>query len=298
MAIRNQAKPGKTNQWAYYKNNNFIEYIGNDKGLSVWKSKNPHLWQPVKYKKQRILPQLYIGEAEYLRLLEDNSIDIIITSPPYNLGQEKWPMGGGGRTARENGIGYSDIGDNMTEQEYQSWQIQCLKEFYRVAKSGASLFYNHKVRQRGGNIIHPMDWLRQSRWTIRQEIIWDRKSTHNHTPTLFWPRDERIYWLTKGRPILPDKSIGVPSVWIKFGPVPSGSIHPAPFTEKLPEMLINAIGKRGDIILDPFGGGMTTCEIAYKKGYASIGIDISEEYVKLAAEKFGVGYEWMMIKRT
>jgi len=235
-------------------------------------------------------PQLFVCKAENMAFLPDKSIDIIITSPPYNLGQEKWPMGGNGRTPRETGIGYSSHEDDMPEDQYQEWQIRCLKEFYRVAKQGASLFYNHKIRQREGSIIHPMSWLQgTSQWLLRQEVIWDRKSTHNHTPTLFWPQDERIYWLTKGKPNLNEKSVGVSSVWRQFGPKPNAD-HPAPFTPELPKMILLAIGKPGDVILDPFGGSMTTCVVASAMGYRSIGVDISEDYVKKASELLGTEY--------
>ena len=234
-------------------------------------------------------PQLFVGRAENLHFLNNDSINVIITSPPYNLGQEKWPMGGNGRKPREAGIGYSDHEDDMPEDEYQNWQIQCINEFHRIAKNGASLFYNHKVRQRSGEIIHPISWLKRAKWQIRQEVIWDRLSTHNHTSSLFWPQDERIYWLTKGKPDLPEKSINIPSVWRVFGPIPTTD-HPAPFTKELPKMILGAIGKPGDIILDPFGGGMTTCRVASSMGYKSIGVDIAEDYVKRTADYFGVSY--------
>ena len=67
-------------------------------------------------------PQLFVGKAENLYSIPNESVDIIITSPPYNLGQEKWPMGGNGRTPRDSGIGYSDHGDDMPEEDYQKWQ--------------------------------------------------------------------------------------------------------------------------------------------------------------------------------
>ncbi len=236
-------------------------------------------------------PQLFVGRAENLEFLDDSTVDLIITSPPYNLGQEKWPMGGNGRTPREKGIGYSEYEDTMPEEDYQAWQIECLKELYRVTKQGGSLFYNHKVRQNEGRLIHPIVWLQNTtRWQLRQEVIWDRTSTHNHTTTLFWPQDERIYWLTKGTPRLPDKSINIPSVWREFGPIPKTN-HPAPFTPALPRMILRAMSKPGDIILDPFGGSMTTCLVASTMGYKSIGIDISEDYIIQAAEYFRVDYE-------
>jgi modification methylase len=233
------------------------------------------------------VPQLFIGKAEDMNFLGDKTVDIIITSPPYNLGQEKWPMGGNGRTPREAGIGYSEYEDNMPEDEYEEWQIKCLKECYRVAKPGASMFYNHKVRQKLGGIIHPILWLQHTTsWNLRQEIIWDRLSTHNHTTTLFWPQDERIYWLKKGKPNLLNKSINLPSVWREFGPIPKNGGHPAPFTPALPKMILKAVGKPGDTILDPFGGSMTTCLVASALGYKSIGVDIAADYVEQARALF------------
>lgn len=177
----------------------------------------------------------------------------------------------------------------MPEAEYQDWQVRVLLEMYRVAKEGASFFYNHKVRQFEGSIIHPMDWLRDERnpWTIRQEIVWDRGSTHNHSATLFWPEDERIYWLTKGKPTLPDRSIGRSVIWREHGPKPDTD-HPAPFTPELPRMLIRAIGLDIPmVVLDPFAGSCTTLRVALELGHSAIGVDISEEYLAQAARENG-----------
>lgn len=245
-------------------------------------------------KKQRVAkvptgptPLIMVGDAANLNLA-DESIDLIITSPPYNLGSEYWPMGADGRQPRNEGIGYEDA---MCEEKYQEWQIACLCEWYRVAKLGASLFYNHKVRQNEGAILHPLDWLRDvlNPWILRQEIIWDRGSTHNHCPSLFWPHDERVYWMTKGKPIIPEDGIGLPSIWRFHGPV-ADTWHPAPFSPELPTMCLQALGRPGIIVLDPFGGRMTTCVVASEAGYEAIGVDINPEYVRRAREENG----WMI----
>lgn len=229
-------------------------------------------------------PRLYVAHAEEMPL-DSETIDLIITSPPYNLGDQRWPMGGNGRKARK-GIGYTDA---KGEAEYQDWQVCCLIEFFRVSKPGASLFYNHKVRNHDGCLIHPMQWLLDERnpWTIRQEIIWDRKSTHNHNKSLFWPEDERIYWLTKGSPTIPDKGIGLSTMWRKFGPEANRSWHPAPFPDSLPDMCIQAVGHDGITVLDPFAGSCTTIRVALSYGYDAVGIDISEGYLKKAVEEHG-----------
>jgi site-specific DNA-methyltransferase (adenine-specific) len=223
---------------------------------------------------------------EQLRTLPAGSVDLIITSPPYNLGAEQWPMGGqeqAPRQPRAGGIGYDDA---MSEDEYQAWQVRVFIELYRVAKDGASFFYNHKVRQRDGEIIHPMDWLRcpDNPWLLRQEIIWDRKSTHNHTPALFWPQDERIYWMTKGKPELKEEGIKMPSVWIFHGPV-ANTWHPAPFSPELPTRIMEQIERPGITVLDPFAGSFTTIQVALERGHKAIGVDISSEYIKQAIEE-------------
>jgi DNA modification methylase/ParB-like chromosome segregation protein Spo0J len=227
-------------------------------------------------------PRLFVGRAEALPLASE-SIGLIITSPPYNLGGSRWQMGWDREPRR--GVGY---GDAMSEGDYQNWQLAVLRELYRVAEPGASLFYNHKVRQRAGEIIHPLDWLRNdlNPWLLRQEIVWDRLSTHNHEPTLFWPHDERIYWLTKGKPALPDRSIGMPTVWRFHGPKP-GTWHPAPFPEALPRRCLQAVGRPGVTVLDPFAGSCTTLKVALELGYDVIGVDVSAEYLERARRENG-----------
>jgi modification methylase len=243
----------------------FIEYIDslNQKVLRLW---------------------LVNGRAEKLTFIAGDFVDVVITSPPYNLGKENWPMGGGGRESRD-GIGYAAHDDTMDQAEYERWQIEVLKELYRVAKPGASFFYNHKVRTVDGRLVSPMRWLDHpdNPWTLRQEIIWNRKSTHNHAESLFWPIDERIYWMTKGKPVL-TQPIGKSTIWEEFGPVP-GTWHPAPFTEKLPQMLLDAIHIAPmSVVLDPFSGSGTTVKVALTYQCQAIGVDLTMDYLRKSAE--------------
>lgn len=223
------------------------------------------------------------GSAENLHFIADNTVDAIITSPPYNLGGNNWPMGGGGRQSR-NGINYATHDDAMDQAAYEDWQLAVLRELWRVAKEGASLFYNHKVRTVDGRLISPMRWVDhpENPWILRQEIIWNRKSTHNHTESLFWQIDERVYWLTKGKPAL-TQAVGLPTIWEEFGPTPN-TWHPAPFTEKLPQMLLDAIHiVPSSIVLDPFAGSCTTVKVALARQCQAIGVDITRDYLEKAA---------------
>jgi len=220
-------------------------------------------------------PRLMVGRAECLSL-PDESVDIVITSPPYNLGGGEMPMGGHGRVSRA-GIGYEDSLDN---EEYVRWQLVVFSELYRVSKVGASLFYNHKTRTKNGELWHPMTWLSQVKgWTLRQEIIWDREVTHNHSKTLFWPVDERIYWFTKGKPVVGADGIGMPSVWRFHGPEPH-TWHPAPFSEELPRRCLQAVGRPGAVVLDPFAGSCTTLRVALAFGYEAVGVDVNAGYLE------------------
>lgn len=104
---------------------------------------------------------------EGLKQLEDNSIDLIITSPPYN----KMGLNGFQKGKKWHGtiIYDNDINsDNMNEEDYQNWQIDFLNECYRVLKKDGSMFYNHKNRIHKGTIISPYQWLFKTPFLIRQ----------------------------------------------------------------------------------------------------------------------------------
>ncbi len=232
-------------------------------------------------------PTLILGRAENCPQIKDETIDIIITSPPYNLGNQSWPMGGNGRLPWASGIAYDSTKDQMSYAEYVQWQIDVFNEMYRVAKQGASFFYNHKPRTQKGVLIAPSSWvmLPDNPWIVRQRIIWDRTSTHNHSSTMFWPEHEVIFWMTKGSPTLPDKPIGMPDVWRIHGPTPN-TWHPAPFSQEIPAKCLEAVGVAGAIVLDPFMGSGTTLNAAYERGYESIGIDISKDYIQKTKEYY------------
>ena len=70
---------------------------------------------------------------------------------------------------------YDTYRDVLPEADYQRQQVAVLDELYRVTKPGGSFFYNHKIRWKRGVMLHPMQWICQSRWQVRQEIVWDAR---------------------------------------------------------------------------------------------------------------------------
>lgn len=222
---------------------------------------------------------------EGLKQLDDESIDLIITSPPYNKVGLNGISASKGRNWKKT-IDYNDNphNDNMSEQDYQEWQTEVLKECYRVLKNDGSLFYNHKNRIHNGEIISPFTWLYKTPFKIRQEIIWDRGSGPNVSPCRYIPSYEHVFWLTKSmhpRFNRVTETQMKKDVW-KMIPK-KGTEHPAPFPMELPDNIIPCVAQGERItVLDPFMGSGTVAISAKKHGCDYIGFEKFQEYVNMA----------------
>lgn len=136
-----------------------------------------------------------IDAIDLLRMIPDESIDCVVTSPPYNL------LNSTGRGmkyhskiwSRRNGAGnwYTDYDDNMPHAEYVSWQRTILEECMRVLKPTGAIFYNHKWRVRAGLLQDQSDIV--SGFPVRQIIVWDRGSGFNFNDKFLLPQYEVIY---------------------------------------------------------------------------------------------------------
>ena len=231
----------------------------------------------------QFINQVICGDAlEILKQLPDESIDLGITSPPYNKKEKH----GGWLVDKVRYKGYKDF---MPDEEYQTWQVDVLNELYRVTKEGGSFFYNHKVRYEDGKMIHPLQWLLRTNWNIWQEIIWNRKIAGNIRGWRFWQVEERIYWLIKGKPKeLNSRHAKLTSVW-EIRPEQGHKDHPAVFPIELPTRIIASLLDEDvyhdQIVIDPFCGTGTTLVAAKLLGKKYVGIDISEEYVTYAKRR-------------
>lgn len=227
------------------------------------------------------LNQIIQGNTlDVLKLIPSESVDIGVTSPPYNKGEKNkgWLV---------KNVKYNSATDCVDETNYQQNQIDVLNELYRIIKPGGSFFYNHKIRWDKGNMFHPMAWLMKTNWTIRQEIIWDRMIAANIRGWRFWQVDERIYWLYKpidnnkiGKELLSKHSL-LTSIW-RFPPERQNP-HPAPFPIELPTRVITALtNEEKATVIDPYCGSGTTLVAAKLLGKDYIGIDISNKYIDFA----------------
>jgi len=228
-----------------------------------------------------LLNKIIQGDAlTVLKSFPDDFIDVGVTSPPYNKGENKkgWLV---------KNVKYSSSNDRFPEEEYQEEQIKVLSEIYRVTKPGGSFFYNHKLRWEKGKLLHPYDWIGKTDWLIRQELIWDRMIASNIRGWRFWQVEERIFWLYKpkcnnyiGRELKSKHSL-LTSIW-RFPPERNNS-HPAPFPLELPVRAIySVLDEEKGVVLDPYCGSGTTAVAAKLLGCSFIGIDISDSYINSA----------------
>ena len=240
--------------------------------------------------KEEFLNKIFCKSSEDMSELPDNSVHLMVTSPPYNVGKE--------------------YDKGMTLSEYRDFLKQVFSEVYRVLVPGGRACIN--VANLGRKPYIPLHAfiiqdMMEIGFLMRGEIIWDKgagglSSTAWGTwcsaknPIL---RDIHEYILvfskdSFSRPTLKRKRSTISrdefleltqSIW-RFPPESAKRVgHPAPFPIELPLRLIKLYTFEGDVVLDPFIGSGTTAIAALMANRYYIGYEINEEYVKLAEKR-------------
>jgi len=214
------------------------------------------------------------------------SIDLVVTSPPYNLRNSTgngMKDGRGGKWPNAKLIdGYATHDDDMPHEEYVAWQRKCLTAMMRVLRHDGAIFYNHKWRVQDGLLQDRADIVKD--FPVRQIIIWKRAGGINFNPGYFLPTYEVIYMICKDDFKLAPKASAHGDVWQI--PQDGNNPHPASFPVELAQRCIQSTNAR--IILDPFLGSGTTAIAAEGCKRNWIGIDISSDYCKMARERIQV----------
>lgn len=241
-----------------------------------------------------------------LSSLPDNSVDLVVADPPYNIS--------GGGSLEFDGTWESDSGnehngswekvdeewDDMSEEEYLKFSKAWLEEVHRVLKPNGSLFlfgtYHHV-----GEVLSVAD-----SYEVLNEIIWfKRDAMPNVTCSRVTASHENIYWLTPdnddsyyfdyetakeigladGRLNEADKQLR--SVW----DIPKTKLgfeqeigHPTQKPLRVLEPIINIWSESGDVVLDPFCGSGSTLVASDVNGREFLGIEQDEEWVKKSRE--------------
>ena len=220
---------------------------------------------------------------EGLKSIEDNSVDCVVTSPPYNKGTQKQKTGN--QIWKGFKIDYDEYQDDKTEKEYVEWMLSILEELHRVIKPNGSVFFNHKVVLRDC-LGHFPQWILNSGLNLYQMIIWNRMCSSNIRLETLYPTYELIFWLVKGKPkVFKNQAKHKNDIWDILPD--RDNRHPAPFPYELAENCIALVCEKGShsLVVDPFVGSGTTALAAKNNGHDFIGFEISPEYVKMANDR-------------
>ena len=235
-----------------------------------------------------IVDCIYNKSSEDMSEINDNSIALTITSPPYNVGKE------------------SD--QDLSELEYWDLMGNCFGEVYRVTQPGGRLIVN--VANLGRKPYIPLnkqftDMLTNLGFLMRGEIIWQKSKSAN--ANFAWGS-----WMSASNPVLRDiheyclvfskesfkrqlkgeSTISKEdfmdttlSIW-NIAPERAKKIgHPAPFPVELPKRFIELYSYKNEVILDPFIGSGTTAVAANLLDRKYIGYEINNDYIEIAMSR-------------
>lgn len=230
---------------------------------------------------------------EVMRSMPSQSVDIIITSPPYNLlnstgnGLKKSTHTGKWKNASIKN-GYMEFDDNMPYPEYIQWQRACVAEMVRLIKKDGAVFYNNKNRVQGGLLQDRREIV--AGFPVRQIITWKRSGAINFNAGYFLPVTEQIYMIC-GRDFKLNKGANkLTDVWEVKQEMKNP--HPAPFPEELIDRIVSSTS--GEIVLDPFGGSGTTAVSAMRFDRQFILIEKSMLYCEMARRRID-GEDWRSV---
>lgn len=213
---------------------------------------------------------------------------IIVTSPPYNMGLIP---GGNGRGMYRPGAnskagrfrnGYSEADDDaLPQDEYDALRRDELAVMWDLLPNDGAIFWNHRQRVEHGRVRLPLGM--EFPVPLRQIITWDRKTGIGPNLRHYCSVAEWIFLFAKPDFRLTDHSAsGGGDIW-RLGMESEDLGHPAPFPMSLPMRAIVTTGARS--VLDPFAGTGTTLAAAKLAGVRAIGIEKSERYCEIAAKR-------------
>lgn len=256
--------------------------------------------------------QIICGDClDMMRGWPNECVDLVVTSPPYNIGKE-----------------YEKVVDLGA---YTKWQEEIIRECHRISRSNGSICWVVGNYVEEGRII-PLDTLIHPIFDnlgmkLRNRVVWFFR--HGlHSRHRFSGRYEVVLWYTKSDDYTFNlDEVRVPQLWPKkkaykgprkgqytshpLGKNPSDvwedvvwdvphdvwhirnvhsnirqkTTHPAQFPEELVERLVKALSNEGDLVFDPFVGSGTTCAVAKRLGRHFIGIDLNPDYCEIARKR-------------
>jgi len=220
---------------------------------------------------KRYLDTILCGDAlEIMRSMEANSVDLVVTDPPY---------GTGGRDGSVHLSHKSSMIGNRMSQDSQDWlNRRIAAALDRVSKDDSHCYvFSDWRRYKSVQASYETG----GQWELRSLIVWDKGNGMGE----YWRSShEFILFFTKRHP--KQLSTGGCFNVLKCTPVHSSKrYHPAEKPAELIKILVEASSHEGDFVLDPFVGGGTTCVVAKRLGRHYLGIDLDPEWAEQAQER-------------
>ncbi|MCX8015015.1 MAG: site-specific DNA-methyltransferase [candidate division WOR-3 bacterium] len=241
---------------------------------------------------QTELISIYHDDFLKTNCIKDESIDLIVTSPPYNVG-----------------IAYNSHKDTMSYEDYLSFTKDWIAKCYRLAKLDGRFCLNIPLdKNKGGQQSVCADITtiaKEVGWKYHSTIIWNEQNISRRTAWGSWMSASAPFVIapvevivvlykeqwkknsgSRKSDITKDEFIEwTNGVWTFMGESKKRVGHPAPFPVELPKRCIKLFSFIGDTVLDPFLGSGTTliaCAMTNRKG---IGIEIDKKYCELAKQR-------------
>jgi len=238
---------------------------------------------------QCVIDKIFCKSSEKMDELPDNSVHLMVTSPPYNVGKE--------------------YDKNLTLSEYRSFLKSVWSEVKRVLVPGGRVCINIANLGRKPYIpIHAfiIEDMLDLGFLMRGEIIWNKASSSS--PSTAWGswlsaknptlRDIHEYILVFSKGTFTRENLGrkstiskeeflefTKSIWTFSAESAAKIGHPAPFPIELPYRLIQLYTFEGEVVLDPFMGSGQTAIASIKTRRHFVGYEINEKYVRLAEKR-------------
>ena len=236
-----------------------------------------------------------IHQGNYKETIK-SKFDMILTSPPYNIGSKAKKNTGGRKLGGFDQKNFSSIigyKDNLPEDVYQESQIDFLNWANDALNPNGVLIYNHKDRQKDGRLISPYEWLNKGNLVVRDHATWDRGSTHNHEKRHVYNQTEHIFVLSKPGAKFYFQNKNFP--WADDGNKGVGNIfrvsraknigHCAPMPLKLAMFIIDLWCPKGGSVCDPYNGSGTSLIAAIMIGRTYVGAEREKKFVDMTLKR-------------
>lgn len=214
-----------------------------------------------------------------LQFIKSNSVDLIITSPPYE------DVMGAGYGAKSKDVLFLKL--------YSDFLDKVFKEYKRILKDNGQIFFNIKSKTLKKRLLTP-HWIEFTdgfqNLNFKSYIIWKYAGSFDSTKSRFHLDYEIIYHLSKGDDIYLNENCGIhdplSSVWyVPHNIKKEERVHPTQMPEALVERILAVASKPEDTVLDNFMGSGTTGVSCKKRNLKFIGIEINKNNYELAEKR-------------